>query len=113
MTLELNKLYVHNKPVDFRKAIAGLSIIVASCGIELDRREGMLFTNSRRDKLKLYYREAHGDCLWVKHLLCRKYRLGNSKEEFILIDHKYFNWLRNGLDISVFDIELAKDLSYF
>lgn len=65
----LAKVYLCIEPVDFRKAIQGLSLLVEQA-LELDPFEATLFVfiNRRRDKLKILYWEKNGFCLWYKRL---------------------------------------------
>ena len=55
------------EPVDFRKSISGLSLIVEQSQ-ELNPFEPVLyvFVNRKRDRLKILYWERNGFCLWYK-----------------------------------------------
>lgn len=56
--LGLSKIYLCIEPVDFRKAIQGLSLLVEQT-LELDPFESTLFVfiNRSRDKIKILYWE--------------------------------------------------------
>lgn len=62
-------VYLHRAPVDFRKQINGLSLIVEGA-MQLDPFSEALFVfrNRRGDQVKLLYWERNGFCLWQKRL---------------------------------------------
>lgn len=62
-------VYLCRQPVDFRKGISGLSVLVEQ-GLGLDPFAAALyvFTNKSRDKIKMIYWERNGFCLWQKRL---------------------------------------------
>ena len=74
---ELPAVYLCVEPVDFRKAIQGLSLLVEQ-ELELNPFEATLFVfiNRRRDKLKILYWEKNGFCLWYKRLEKQRYKEG-------------------------------------
>ena len=62
-------VYLHRLPVDFRKTINGLSLIVQD-ELLLDAYSESLFVfiNKARNRIKLLYWEKNGFCLWQKRL---------------------------------------------
>lgn len=62
-------LYLYRDPVDFRKAIDGLSLIVEEA-MQLSPFEEAVFVfcNKRQDKIKALYWDKTGFCLWYKRL---------------------------------------------
>ena len=68
-------VYLHRDPVDFRKSINGLSIIVDQV-MELDLISPSLFVfcNRSRDKLKVLYWDQTGFALWYKRLESDKFK---------------------------------------
>ncbi len=69
MFINVDTVHLHREPVDFRKSINGLSIIVES-EMALSPLSGALFVfcNKKRDKLKLLYWDKTGFALWYKRL---------------------------------------------
>jgi len=69
MFVDVGAVYLHREPVDFRKSINGLSVIVES-EMALSPLSGALFVfcNKKRDKLKLLYWDRTGFALWYKRL---------------------------------------------
>ena len=65
----LARVYVCLDPVDFRKQINGLAAIVQDV-LRLDpfSEQLFVFTNRRRDRVKVLYWEVSGFVLWMKRL---------------------------------------------
>jgi len=99
--LEIPKVYLCIEPVDFRKAIQGLSLLVEQA-IELDPFEATLFVfiNRRRDKIKILYREKNGFCLWYKRLEkpCFKWP-EDHRSATVTLNGEQLNWLLDGFDL--------------
>ena len=68
-------VYVHRQPMDFRKFINGLSVLVQE-SMALDVFSGALFVfDSRsRDKIKILYWDKTGFFLWHKRLEKDKFK---------------------------------------
>ena len=106
------QVHLCREPVDFRKAINGLSVLVAE---ELDHdpfsAHVFAFCNRRRDQVKLLVWERNGFVLWQKKLEKDRFpwpRL--SDEEVIEVSGRELNWLLDGLD--VFALRPHASLSY-
>lgn len=62
-------IYLHREPVDFRKAINGLSLIVSEAmALSPFDRALFVFCNKRRTQLKVLYWDETGFALWQKRL---------------------------------------------
>ena len=66
---DIEHVWLARDPVDFRKGINGLSIVVEE-QLAHDPFSGQLFVfiNKARDKIKALYWERSGFCLWQKRL---------------------------------------------
>ena len=114
MMRPLDSVCVHlcRDPVDFRKAINGLSILVAE-ELELDPFSAHVFgfCNRRRDQVKLLYWERNGFVLWQKRLEKDRFPWPRDGEDEVLeVRGRELNWLLDGID--VFRIRPHAELSF-
>lgn len=66
---DFEKLYVHRNPVDMRKSINGLSVIVQyEMGLDLKSSSLFIFCNKPRTRMKILYFDRSGFALWLKKL---------------------------------------------
>ncbi len=99
----LERVYVYRHPVDMRKAIHGLVVLVESV-LCLDPFSLQLFVfcNRRRDILKMVWRERNGFCLWQKRLQKERFKWPLHLDgEVITLTGQQLNWLLDGYDLSV------------
>lgn len=75
MFIDPPKIYLHKQPVDFRKSINGLSLLVEH-EMQQSPFSGALFVfcNQQRTRLKVLYWGQTGFCLWYKRLEKDKFR---------------------------------------
>jgi len=95
-------IYLHRDPVDFRKSINGLAVIVEEC-MALSACSGTLFVfcNRGRDKLKALYWDATGFALWYKRLEKEKFKWPRTHTESTLtVSREQWHWLLRGVDIT-------------
>ena len=94
-------VYLHKAPVDFRKQINGLSVIVAeSMAMDPFKPALFVFANRARDRVKVLYCHVNGFCLWQKRL--EKTRIvwpTKSEDETITLSGDQLNWLVAGYDV--------------
>jgi len=108
----IEKIYLCREPVDFRKAINGLSMIVEET-LCLDPFSSQLFvfTNKRRNKIKILVWDKTGFILWLKTLDNAQFRWPlKNKKEVLTINGQQLNWLLDGIDI--FAMKPHKTLHY-
>ena len=94
-------VYLCVEPVDFRKAIGGLSALVEQ-ELALDPFESTLFVfiNRRRDKLKILYWEKNGFCLWYKRLEKQTFKWPRKDNtSTVTLTGEELNWLLDGFDL--------------
>ena len=95
------QVYLCRKPVDFRKSIGGLSVLVEQ-ELELNPFGSALyvFINGQRNKIKVLYWHRNGFCLWLKRLESEKFawpRDGTAATHTINLQQ--FEWLLEGFDL--------------
>lgn len=101
MFIDPPKIYLHKQPVDFRKSINGLSLLVEQ-EMQLSPFSGALFVfcNQQRTRLKVLYWDSTGFCLWYKRLEKDKFRWPRQMPGKILsISEQQWHWLLQGVDI--------------
>src|SRR3989338_11574762 len=93
------KVYLAIGNTDMRKAINGLSILVES-SLSLGPFSGSLFvfTNRRRNILKILYWDRNGFCLWQKRLEKHRFRWPEPGCKVLEIEGRELSWLLEGLD---------------
>ena len=98
---DLPSIYLHRVPVDFRKAVNGLSEIVAQ---ELSMNpfdENLyVFCNKKRDRLKILHWDRTGFVLWYKRLEKEKFKWPiDELDEVIQVDEHALECLLSGLPV--------------
>ena len=93
------RVYLALGATDLRKAINGLSILVAD-HLELDSFSGHLFVfcNRARTIIKILYWDRNGFCLWQKRLEKHRFVWPETKEAVLELGHVELSWLLEGLD---------------
>ena len=100
MQLDVESIYLHREPVDFRKSINGLSVIVEE-QMQLSPFASALFVfcNKRRDKLKVLYWDKTGFALWYKRLEKDKFKWPRKlTKDVIELTEQQWQWLLAGYD---------------
>ena len=95
-------VYLHREPVDFRKAINGLSLIVLEAMDQSPYSSALfVFCNKQRSQLKVLYWDDTGFALWQKRLEKSRFKWPRKHgDETIKISAEEWNWLLRGLDIT-------------
>lgn len=94
-------IYLCRDPVDFRKAVNGLSIIVQEqMDLSLFDRSLFVFCNKRRTQIKALYWDATGFALWQKKLEKDKFKWPRKCEHStVQLEHEQWCWLLRGFNI--------------
>lgn len=98
---KLVDIFLCKVAVDFRKGIHGLAVLVES-ELTLDPFSERLFvfTNKRRNAVKILYWERNGFCLWQKRLEQERFTWPADIEGAgVLLTGQQLNWLLDGYDI--------------
>ncbi|ABK13568.1 IS66 family insertion sequence element accessory protein TnpB [Paraburkholderia sp. 22099] len=93
------KVYVHRDAVDFRKSINGLAAIVEQ-SMKLDPFEQAVyvFSNQRRDRIKMLLWDRNGFWLLMKRLEQDRF-VWPRKEAVLKLRTEQLHWLLDGIDI--------------
>lgn len=98
---DFDALYVHREPVDMRKSINGLSVIVQEeMGLDFKSSSLFIFCNKRRTHMKIIYFDRSGFCLWLKRLEGEKFPWPKHFEKNVLsIAAKDMELLLEGINV--------------
>ncbi|MCP5005803.1 MAG: IS66 family insertion sequence element accessory protein TnpB [Planctomycetes bacterium] len=100
MFVEPDNIYLHCAPVDFRKSINGLALIVEQSMALNPYSEGLfLFTNKGKDKLKILYWDRSGFALWYKRLEKERFKWPGSATDVLGLTSHQLNALLDGYSI--------------
>ncbi len=93
------KIWLHPTPIDFRKQIDGLVLLIAD-HLKMDPTSGQLFLfrNKSRDKLKALYWERNGFWLLYRRLEKGKFKFPAIDKLVIELTSDEFGWLLSGLN---------------
>jgi transposase len=106
------EVYLCREPVDFRKAINGLSILVEeSLGLDPFAARLYVFRNRKGDRVKVLYWERNGFVLWQKRLERDRFPWPEGEREAVVtMTGRELNWLLDGIDL--FRLKPHAALSY-
>jgi transposase len=96
-------VYLCREPVDMRKSIDGLSLLVQEA-MALNPFDSAVFVfgNRARDKVKILAWERSGFVLWYKRLERERFKWPERLEgETISLSGEQLNWLLDGYDIAL------------
>jgi transposase len=93
------RVMVATKPVDFRKGMEGLAVLVREA-LEADPFSGAVyvFRAKRADRIKLIFWDGTGVCLFAKRLEDGKFRWPSIKDGVIRLSAAQLSALLEGLD---------------
>ena len=93
-------IWYYSVPVDFRKQIDGLALLVAD-QLELNPTsgQGFLFRNRSANKVKLLWYDGNGFWLAYKRLEQGRLQFPKVSEPAMALTHDQLTWLLSGLDI--------------
>ena len=95
------KVYLHLQPVDFRKAINGLSVIIEDAiGVSPFSPALFVFCNKQRTQLKVLYWDDTGFALWQKRLEKERFKWPKKDDDSMVINHEQWLWLLRGFNLN-------------
>ena len=97
---DLPVVYVCVAPVDFRKQIDGLAALVQE-EMLLDpfAEQLFVFSNRRRNRVKVLYWERNGFVLWHKRLERDRFHWPRGDGPTVTLNGQELNWLLDGFDL--------------
>ncbi len=97
----IGAVYLHRDPVDFRKQINGLAVLIeAELAMSPFADALFVFVNRARTSLKALYWDRNGFCLWQKRLEADRFAWPRG-EQFAAahpVTVREFEWLLEGFD---------------
>ena len=96
-------VYLHRESIDFRVGIDGLAARVEqTMGLSPLTGALFLFTNRRRDRVKILYWDQTGFALWIKRLEAARFAWPRKVAEAVLtLSEQELQWLLAGYDITL------------
>lgn len=97
---DIELVYLHRAPVDMRKQMDGLAVLAQDV-IRQDPTSGALFvfTNARRNKLKILTWERNGFIVWYKRLERQRFPWPRFGEDVLTLTGQQLHWLLDGYDV--------------
>ena len=98
---DIELVYLHRAPVDMRKQMDGLAVLAQDV-IRQDPTSGALFvfTNARRNKLKILTWERNGFIVWYKRLERHRFPWPRGVgDEVLTLTGQQLHWLLDGYDV--------------
>lgn len=95
------KVYLHREPVDFRLSINGLAVLVEQAlGLDPFAPCAYVFSNYRRDQVKILGWERNGFWLLLKRLENDRF-IWPSAQAVPTLSPEQLHWLLESIDIAV------------
>ena len=112
--LKAPKIWLASEPVDFRKAVNGLTELVVRHFPEGLDDHIYVFYNRGKNKLKLLARHRNGEMLIYKRLDKKQFALTRNESGLYEITEQQLSWLLAGLDwINMSEFNELKYDDYF
>ena len=94
-----SKIWLYPQPVDFRKQIDGLVMLLAGqLNQEPNSGQVFIFRSKRSDRIKLLFWERNGFWLLYKRLEKGRFKFPSSSASHFELSPDQLSWLLSGLD---------------
>jgi transposase len=111
MLVTTNSVYLANYPVDMRKSIDSLMVLIESYfGRNATDGNYYVFSNKSRDKVKILCWDKNGFALWYKRLDKSRFKLHFKAGQTMSLTAEQLQWLLSGLDLQ--EMQGHKPLNY-
>lgn len=95
------KVYLHRQPVDGRKHINGLALLVEQAlGLDPFAPALFVFGNRRRDRIRILFWERTGFWLMTKRLEADRFKWPGADAEILALSVEQLHWLLAGIDLA-------------
>jgi len=107
-------VYLAAQPVDMRKSIDALGLLV-SLHFEKNPSDGTfyVFSNAGRNKVKILYWDVNGFCLWYKRLEKQRFHWPKDTGQLHALSRRELDWILAGLDLRKLSPHRPLDYSTF
>lgn len=108
------EIFFYPKPVDFRKQMDGLMILVSDT-LKMNPTSGhiFIFRNRGYDRLKILYWDKNGFWLSYRRLEQGRFCFPEINEHALSLSSEQFQWLLSGLDFTGYPPIKACNYKYF
>jgi len=111
MNFPQHPVYVANFPINMNKSIDGLCALVSGVlGKNPTEPALYVFFNKFYNRVKIFYWEQNGFCVWYKRLEKEKFKVPSASDEIFTLEQRQLDWLLAGLDLS--KLKAHKRLEY-
>ena len=98
-SLDGMEVHLATGATDMRKSFNGLAAIVQGTFKKNPLQGGLyVFSNRRRNMVKVLYWDRNGFCIWQKRLEKQSFPWPKSEEEALRLSRDELVWLLNGID---------------
>ena len=95
------KLYCYLAPVDMRKSIDGLNIVVSAVSYQDREKHLYVFRNKQCNKVKIVFWDRNGYVMYYKRLERRHFKFPRNKEGQMEITELQLKGLLTGLEFEL------------
>lgn len=109
---DFEEVYLHREPVDMRKGINGLTVLVEQAEMgPFTTNRLFVFSGRRRDLIKILYFDHSGYALWIKRLEVDKFKWPKKVPlDVVVMTPEQLQWLLSGYDF--LQMKPFKDVHY-
>jgi transposase len=109
-----SRVWFYRQPIDFRKQIDGLVILVADT-LDKDPVSGQLFIfrNKKADKLKMLYWQDDGFWMFYKRRESSRHKFPATLDATLELSSQQLQWLLSGLDFTLQNEEKKSEIKHF
>ena len=100
--LDVGAVYLYVPPVDMRKSINGLAVLVETAlGLDPFAEALYVFSNRRRDRLKILAWDRSGFVLYYKKLERERFHWPRSEDSQLMLTARQLDWLLEGYNLAL------------